>query len=29
MTKKIIGCNNYGVLIKNFTNDFFSTFLKY
>ena len=26
MTKKIIGYNNYGVLIKNFTNDFFITF---
>ena len=26
MTKKIIGYNNYGVLIKNFPNDFFITF---
>ena len=26
MAKKIIGYNNYGVLIKNFINDFFSTF---
>ena len=24
--KQVIGYNNYGVLIKNFINDFFSTF---
>ena len=29
MAKKIIGYNNYEVLIKNFINDFFSTFLEY
>ena len=27
--QKIIGYNNYGVVIKNFTNDFFSTFSEY
>ena len=29
MAKKIIEYNDYGVLIKNFTNDFFGTFLEY